>query len=88
MNEVTFGFDKPELIEDWLTKIKKIAKKDEELTSTVLVTEESIHSESKTNHNMLNIQVEAKIEKINVKVYLTESLSKDIIYFEIGGIYS
>lgn len=37
LNQVTFGFEKPELIDDWITKIKNVSKKDESLSTTIVV---------------------------------------------------
>jgi hypothetical protein len=54
----------------------------------VVVLEESQVKKVQKNHNFLNFLVEAKIEKVEIRVFLTESTSKDVIYFQIGGIQS
>ena len=57
LNQVTFGFDKPELIEDWMVKIKKVAKKEEQNTTEVNILEQSLKLDDKKNHNILNVIV-------------------------------
>ena len=58
LNEVTLGFDKPDSIQDWVNKIKKLSKKDEDPnTATLVLAEENPEKGGKKNHNLLNVMV-------------------------------
>ena len=46
-----------------------------------MVVEEKKPVEKKINHNLLTLLVAAKIEKINIKVYTTDSLEANVINF-------
>lgn len=91
LNQVTFGFDKPEQIDDWVTKIEKVSK-EEETTQSLILEEEEEEAKKKEekpkDHNSLTLQVEAKIQKIALTVHTTEDVHKNIIRMSLTGIYS
>ena len=68
-----FGFDKPELIDDWITKIKNVSQKQEEsLNITAIIDQGEAKPEPKPKQpNSLLVVVEAKIDKIDLNVFTT-----------------
>lgn len=84
VNEVVFGFDKEEQIDDWITKIKATSKEQEFISQVVNSTAINalsglLNIAPKKQHDKLNLFIQADIESIAIKVYTTESLLDKVV---------
>lgn len=84
VNEVVFGFDREEQIDDWIAKIKATSKEQEFVSQVLSATATNalaglIVPVPKKQHDRLNLFVQADIQSIAVKVYTTESLFDQVV---------
>ena len=84
VNEVVFGFDKEEQIDDWIAKIRATSKEQEFVSQVVNNTAINalaglLNLAPKKEHDKLNFFLQAEVESIGVKVYTTESLLDQVV---------